>query len=70
MHPSCEDFHHSKIYKNHLSNFNLTMKKFVLVVAILVLAISFTSCASRKKGCGLTAENQELNQQETVVGLQ
>jgi len=43
------------------------MKKLLIFVAIVVLASSFTSCASKRKGCGLTADNQSIPAQQEVI---
>lgn len=43
------------------------MRKLILFVALIVLAGSLNSCASKSKGCGLTADNQNVPTQQEVV---
>ncbi len=43
------------------------MKRIVFILALIIFAGSLNSCASKKKGCGLTAENQEVKLQQEVV---
>ncbi|MCC7521579.1 MAG: hypothetical protein IT220_08095 [Flavobacteriaceae bacterium] len=43
------------------------MKKLVFFAVLLVLVTSLESCGSRKKGCGLTADNQNVPVQQEVV---
>jgi hypothetical protein len=43
------------------------MKKLIYLVVILFVFASLTSCASKKKGCGLTADNNTVPSQEIVV---
>jgi hypothetical protein len=37
------------------------MRKIAIFIAIVVFASSLNSCASKKKGCGLTAEHQSVS---------
>lgn len=41
------------------------MKKVVYLLFFIALTVSVSSCSSRKKGCGLTAENQTVAIQST-----
>lgn len=43
------------------------MRKITIFVAIVVLAISLNSCASKKKGCGLTAEHQSVTLKQELA---
>jgi predicted small secreted protein len=43
------------------------MKKLALIIfGIAFISISFTSCKSSKKGCGLTSDAQKIEQTTTV----
>ncbi|GEM_PF-2664399 len=63
------------VLKNYLIVLNIfkirntlhIMKRITLILALIVFAVSINSCASKKKGCGLTADNQKATQQEIVV---
>lgn len=43
------------------------MKKSIYLLIVLFAFASLTSCGSKKKGCGLTADNQVVPAQEVVV---
>lgn len=42
------------------------MKKITLIVVLIVVAISISSCSSRKKGCGLTGSLQTVEYSVTT----
>ena len=43
------------------------MKKSIYLLIVLFAFASLTSCGSKKKGCGLTADVQIIPTQEVVV---
>jgi hypothetical protein len=43
------------------------MKKIVYLLVFVFVMMSLTSCGSKKKGCGLTANANTLPSQEIVV---
>ncbi len=43
------------------------MKKFVYLLIFAFLLTSLTSCGSKKKGCGLTADANTIPSQEVLV---
>jgi hypothetical protein len=46
------------------------MKKVIILIAIVVLSNGFNSCASKSKGCGLTADNENIPTQQEIVVAQ
>lgn len=54
-------------YSINLIHFYLKMKKLLFFAVLLVWVASLESCGSRKKGCGLTADNQNVPVQQEVV---
>ena len=43
------------------------MKKFIYLFVILFALASLTSCGSKKKGCGLTADTTAVPTQEILI---
>lgn len=45
------------------------MKKIIFLLLIAFVFSSLTSCAGKKKGCGLTADTTQVSTQGVVVEL-
>jgi hypothetical protein len=43
------------------------MKKLIYLFAIIVVLATLSSCGSKKKGCGLTSDINQITIQEIVV---